>query len=142
MKQREQEKGSGIVSLLVIFLPILFLYKTTGIDSAIYICIYQMFLIFIKSTFFNHLSAGDEIWSTAPLMYAFFMNNWSPRGYLQFYLIVLWGIRLSFNLWRKGGYRGLEDYRWIKIKSRFNNPKVWHCFRIFFIWIYQMIINF
>ena len=135
------EKGSGIPSLLLIFAPMFFLWYSPGINSTLIVCIYSMFIIFIKSTFYNHLSTGDEIWSTAPIMYAYLLNDWSPRGKLQFVLVLLWGVRLSFNLWRKGGYRGLEDYRWLAIKKRFTNPIAWQCFRIFFICIYQVLLN-
>lgn len=138
----EGKKDSGLLSLTIIFLPFLFLYSHPGLYSCYIICAYQMCIIFVKSTFFNHLSAGDEIWSTAPIMYAFLLNSGSARNNLQFFLISLWGMRLSYNLWRKGGYRGLEDYRWVTIKKRFRNPLAWKAFHVLFLCVYQMVINF
>lgn len=138
----KSEKGSGLPSLLFIFFPFIFLYSQPGLYSGILLCVYQMGLIFIKSTFFNHLSAGDEIWSTAPIMYAYLLSSNSSRNNLQLLLITLWGTRLSYNLWRKGGYRGLEDYRWVTVKNRFKNPIAWKAFHVLFLCIYQMVINF
>jgi steroid 5-alpha reductase family enzyme len=135
-------KSSGLGSLFLIFLPFIYFYNQESSNSSYYLCAYQMVLIFVKSTFFNHLSAGDEIWSTAPIMYAYLDNNWTPRGKAQFYLIAFWGVRLSYNLWRKGGYRGLEDYRWVVVKQRFQNPLAWRLFQVSFLCIYQMIINY
>jgi steroid 5-alpha reductase family enzyme len=139
---KEKRQGSGLPAIVSIFLPIFFLYNYPGLQSAVIICVYQMGLIFIHSTFYGHLSFGDGIWSTAPIMYAFLLNDWSPRGTLQFLLILLWGVRLSYNIWRKGGYRGLEDYRWVVVKQRFKTALAWELFRILFLCCYQMVINF
>lgn len=135
-------KGSGLPSLFFIFLPFLYFLYFPTTNSSYLLCAYQMLLIYIKSTFLNHLSSGDEIWSTAPIMYAYLDNDWSPRGKLQLLLIFLWGTRLSYNLWRKGGYRGLEDYRWVVVKQRFQNPWAWRAFHILFLCMYQMVINY
>ena len=34
-------------------------------------------------------------------------------------LSTLWGIRLTFNFWIKGGYSGGEDYRWKEVRKWF-----------------------
>jgi len=35
-------------------------------------------------------------------------------------MISVWGIRLSYNFWRKGGYwLGGEDYRWVRVRQWF-----------------------
>ena len=51
----------------------------------------------------------------------------------------MWGARLTFNFARKGGYSGVEDYRWGVLRS--SMPK-WRFqfFNLFFIVIYQNFI--
>ena len=51
-------------------------------------------------------------------------------------LVTLWGARLTFNFARKGGYTGVEDYRWPILRERFG-PAKFAVFNIFFIVIYQ-----
>jgi steroid 5-alpha reductase family enzyme len=35
-------------------------------------------------------------------------------------LTTLWGLRLTYNFWRKGGYKkGGEDYRWAYIRKNY-----------------------
>jgi steroid 5-alpha reductase family enzyme len=46
----------------------------------------------------------------------------NPRTMLIAVLATAWGLRLTFNFWRKGGYsgglfRGEEDYRWVEMKK-------------------------
>ena len=41
----------------------------------------------------------------------------SPRVLIMTILVTVWGLRLSYNFYRKGGYsiipwKGEEDYRW------------------------------
>ena len=61
-------------------------------------------------------------------------------------LVTIWGLRLTYNFSRKGGYsiyfwKGEEDYRWKEVrksitlfKSNFN----WSLFNLLFICFYQM----
>ncbi len=54
-------------------------------------------------------------------------------------LVTAWGVRLTFNFARKGGYTGVEDYRWAVLRSRM---KKWQfqLFNFFFIVLYQNFI--
>jgi len=52
-------------------------------------------------------------------------------------LVTLWGIRLTFNFARKGGYKGLEDYRWIYLRKKITNPVLWQLFNFSFIALVQ-----
>jgi steroid 5-alpha reductase family enzyme len=48
---------------------------------------------------------------------------------------------LTFNFWRKGGYRiGSEDYRWGFLRSRIANPVKFFAFNIFFISLFQPLV--
>jgi steroid 5-alpha reductase family enzyme len=54
-------------------------------------------------------------------------------------LVTLWAARLTFNFARKGGYSGVEDYRWAVLRSRMT-ARQFQVFNVFFITIYQNLI--
>jgi len=51
-------------------------------------------------------------------------------------LVTLWGARLTFNFARKGGYSGVEDYRWAVLRGRMR-PWQFQIFNLLFIVLYQ-----
>lgn len=51
-------------------------------------------------------------------------------------LVTAWGARLTFNFARKGGYSGVEDYRWAILRGRMS-PAWFQVFNLFFIVLYQ-----
>jgi steroid 5-alpha reductase family enzyme len=53
-------------------------------------------------------------------------------------LVTAWGARLTFNFARKGGYSGVEDYRWA-ICARMS-PVLFQVFNLLFIVLYQMTL--
>lgn len=62
-------------------------------------------------------------------------------------LVLLWGIRLTYNFQRKGGYnlipwKGTEDYRWgiLREVSFLRGRVKWTIFNLLFISLYQHII--
>jgi len=59
-------------------------------------------------------------------------------------LTTVWGLRLSWNFWRKGGYGNLitheEDYRWPILRKRINSPTLFLLFNLTFIAAYQNFI--
>ena len=64
----------------------------------------------------------------------------APRVNLMTALAGLWGVRLTFNLARKGGYwRGGEDYRWSVMQERLG-PLRFQLLNITFIAPGQMLI--
>ncbi|WP_127793237.1 DUF1295 domain-containing protein [Agromyces sp. LHK192] len=86
----------------------------------------------------------DRIWSIAPIAYVWIFaagDGFSPRLVLMASLVTLWGIRLTFNFARKGGYRpGLgEDYRWAILRGRMPGW-AFALFNIGFISIYQNLL--
>lgn len=49
--------------------------------------------------------------------------------------------RLTFNYWRKGGYKpGAEDYRWSIVRSKINNRFLFMIFNIVFISLTQSVL--
>ena len=68
-------------------------------------------------------SSSTRTWSIIPVVYVGIAAAWSgftnPRSVLVLGLVALWGARLTFNFWRKGGYSpGGEDYRWPILRER------------------------
>ena len=52
-------------------------------------------------------------------------------------LTTLWGIRLTWNFWRKGGYSGGEDYRWLEVQSKSKVKKK----KIYILFIFCLIFT-
>lgn len=82
----------------------------------------------------------DRLWSIVPVVYvwvfAIAAGLGDPRLVLMAVLVTLWGARLTFNFARKGGYSGMEDYRWPVLRARMS-PVQWQLFNLFFIVLYQ-----
>jgi steroid 5-alpha reductase family enzyme len=96
----------------------------------------------------NH-SIVDKTWSLLPAYYAWVFALHSvvasgralhPRLALIAGLCTLWGGRLTFNFWRKGGYSpGGEDYRWPWLRARVH-PLAFQLFNVAFIAAYQNLL--
>ncbi|MFT6282488.1 MAG: steroid 5-alpha reductase family enzyme [Salibacteraceae bacterium] len=103
---------------------------------------------FIVSSIVDNYSQVDKLWSVAPLIYAWevaYLSHWDERMILIASVISIWGIRLTYNFGRRGGYSwkfwtGDEDYRWavLRAKPEFQAPWKWISFNLFFISFYQM----
>ena len=82
----------------------------------------------------------DRIWSIAPMAYVWVFavaGGFDARLVLMAALVTAWGVRLTFNFARKGGYRaGGEDYRWAVLRGRMS-PGWFQVFNLLFISIYQ-----
>ncbi|MCU1482653.1 MAG: hypothetical protein JWQ19_3439 [Subtercola sp.] len=101
-------------------------------------------VVWVLSMLTNEHSWVDRIWSVVPVVYAWIFAASAGLGDVRLTvvatLITLWGIRLTFNFARKGGYkRGGEDYRWQILRSRMPGWQ-FQVLNIFFITIYQNII--
>jgi steroid 5-alpha reductase family enzyme len=86
----------------------------------------------------------DRIWSIVPLAYVWVFAAAAglsdARLVLMAVLVTLWGIRLTFNFARKGGYaRGGEDYRWAYLRARMPRP-LFEVFNLLFIVCYQNVL--
>ncbi|MCJ7449289.1 MAG: DUF1295 domain-containing protein [Bacteroidales bacterium] len=104
---------------------------------------------FLVSEITRNYSQVDKLWSLIPIAYSWItlVTFPSPRLAVMASLVTLWGIRLSYNFYRKGGYniipwKGEEDYRW---KIMRDHPKLkgrlrFGLFNLLFISIYQNIV--
>jgi steroid 5-alpha reductase family enzyme len=86
----------------------------------------------------------DRIWSIVPVVYVWVFAGAAgladARLNLMAALVTLWGIRLTFNFARKGGYApGGEDYRWETLRGRMTGWQ-FALFNLFFIVIYQNVL--
>jgi steroid 5-alpha reductase family enzyme len=106
-------------------------------------------LCFIVSEATRNYSQTDKLWSLMPIAYSWITvaSFPSPRAYIMAALVTIWGLRLSYNFYRKGGYniipwKGAEDYRWkvmreapaLKGRLRFG------LFNLLFISFYQHVL--
>ena len=82
----------------------------------------------------------DREWSLLPWIYAWifalFASLSSARLDLMAAVATIWGIRLTYNFARKGGYSGVEDYRWEVLRSSMPRWQ-FQLFNLFFIVLYQ-----
>jgi steroid 5-alpha reductase family enzyme len=127
--------------------PLSVLQKTV-LMQLVAVCFGTALLCFIVSSLTNNYSQVDKLWSILPIIYTWiiaFNSDFEPRLVLMASLVTIWGIRLSFNFWRKGGYSwkiwlGKEDYRWAVLqgKPEFRAKWKWMLFNFLFISMYQM----
>ena len=106
-------------------------------------------LCFIVSEITHNYSQVDKLWSLLPPAYAWITVAAFPtaRTVIMAVLVTLWGLRLSYNFHRKGGYniipwRGEEDYRWKILRDSFalKGRMRFGLFNFLFISLYQNII--
>lgn len=102
---------------------------------------------FIISELTQNYSQVDKLWSLMPIIYTWYVAqvcNFDSRLTLMAITAAIWGIRLTFNFGRKGGYsivpwRGAEDYRWAILRKQpmLSSRFAWAFFNLFFISLYQ-----
>ncbi len=116
--------------------------------KVVYIYLGAALLCFIISTFSKNYSQVDKLWSLIPILYVWvicYESHFEKRLVLMAVLVTIWGLRLTYNFGRRGGYtwkfwEGDEDYRWaiLQAKPEFQAPWKWVSFNFFFISLYQM----
>lgn len=103
---------------------------------------------FIISWLSGNYSQVDKLWSLIPVAYVWIVaiqSDFEPRILLMAALVTVWGVRLTYNFSRRGGYSirfwtGEEDYRWAVLRSKeeFSAKWKWTLFNLLFISFYQM----
>jgi steroid 5-alpha reductase family enzyme len=108
-------------------------------------------ICFLVSELTRNYSQVDKLWSIMPIIYSVMAlaSYPGPRLWIMSSLVTVWGFRLSFNFYRKGGYsiipwKGEEDYRWKYIRQNplLRNKLRFTLFNLFFISIYQNLLIF
>lgn len=94
----------------------------------------------IASLITRDYSWVDRLWSIVPVVYVWIFAAGAgladPRLNVMAVLVTAWGARLTINFARKGGYSGVEDYRWPILRARMPAAG-WHLFNFFFIAVFQ-----
>ena len=104
---------------------------------------------FITGELTKNYSQIDKVWSLVPIFVVWYFtlsSNFNPRMILMSVLVTIWGLRLTYNFSRRGGYsiyfwKGEEDYRWKEVRksiSLFRSNLNWSLFNLLFICFYQM----
>lgn len=86
----------------------------------------------------------DRLWPICPpvfcLIVAFATGIEWARVNVMTLLVVLWGVRLTHNFARKGGYRkGDEDYRWAHLREKMS-PALFQVLSITFVYPVQLVL--
>ncbi|KAL5491736.1 hypothetical protein EMCRGX_G017088 [Ephydatia muelleri] len=115
-----------------------------------YIAFAKACLVFVVSLVTGNYSQVDKLWSIMPPVYVWIMAyiaGFQPRQLIIAGLVTLWGVRLTFNFARKGGYTwriwvGEEDYRWAELRknSLLANPIIWFIFNLSFVCFFQSFL--
>lgn len=94
----------------------------------------------IASLMTGDTSWVDRMWSIVPVIYVWIF---AAKAHLDnarldtiAALVTVWGVRLTYNFARKGGYSGVEDYRWAVLRSSMGRWQ-FQLFNLFFIVLYQ-----
>ena len=108
------------------------------------LCAAAIIVSWLLSVLTREYSWVDRLWSLLPPVYLWVFaaagGLTDPRLVLMAGLGTLWGLRLTLNFARKGGYRpGGEDYRWAALRRRLS-PRRFALFNAAFISGYQNVL--
>jgi len=121
----------------------------TLLQTWLIVCSAIIVLCFLVSEITRNYSQVDKLWSLMPIAYSWITvaSFPSPRLFIMAALVTIWGLRLSYNFSRKGGYniipwKGEEDYRWKVMRENLmlRGRVRFGLFNLFFISFYQNIL--
>jgi len=125
-------------------------YEHDALVGVSWLCVAIIVYSFVFSIVGQNCSKVDQIWSVTPWVFGwlFYAHRAAhaphPRLLLVCILMTLWGTRLTFNFWRRGGYGNgwthEEDYRWPVLRKIIGNWFLFLLFNITFIASYQNIL--
>jgi len=130
-----------------------------ALTGVTWLCVAIIVYSFVWSVVGSNCSKVDQIWSITPWVFtwSFFGHYYYTHGHkvhdrllLICVLTTLWGIRLTFNFARRGGYGNFfsheEDYRWPILRKMFaevdSTGILFLLFNISFIASYQNLLLF
>lgn len=127
-----------------------------ALTGVTWLCVAIIVYSFVWSVVGSNCSKVDQIWSITPWVFtwSFFGHYYYTHGKIHDRLLLvcvlttLWGIRLTFNFARRGGYGNFfsheEDYRWPILRKMFSSVDktgiLFLLFNISFIATYQNLL--
>lgn len=120
-----------------------------GLYHCLVLCGAVSLACFLAGQLTGNVSQVDKLWSIVPVLYTGLLafQSFSPRLLLMLLVTTLWGSRLTYNFWRRGGYSwppwvGAEDYRWAYVRKWpvLNTSVGWFLFNLLFISVYQHLL--
>ncbi len=98
-------------------------YAMDPLIFSIWLCAGFAALCWLLSIITREYSWVDRLWSISPAVFALHFAAHAhfedARLNLMAGLVGAWGVRLTYNFARKGGYKpGGEDYRWEEVKAK------------------------
>jgi len=117
--------------------------------TGMYLVVAVSTVCFLLGLITRNYSHVDRIWSLIPLVYCWhftlhcylIVRTFDVRLTVMSGLVTLWGIRLSYNFWRKGGYNfSEEDYRWPELRKIIRSRVLFELFNLTFIAFYQNLL--
>jgi steroid 5-alpha reductase family enzyme len=120
--------------------------STNPLITALALALFLVPIVLLVSEVNKNYSQVDRLWSIIPVIFNSHYTLWAhlaglPTQRLDHVMAVslLWGLRLTFNYWRKGGYSvGSEDYRWEVVKD-YAGPFWMFVFNVIFISLAQCV---
>ena len=143
MPRRIRGAGAGATRPLYSASPVVSLRPMDPLPIVLVVAAGTAATCWILSLITKDTSWVDRIWSIVPVAYVWIFagaaladGRDAGRLLLMATLATLWGARLTFNFARKGGYTGMEDYRWAILRGRMSRAQ-FQTFNLFFIVLYQ-----
>jgi steroid 5-alpha reductase family enzyme len=113
------------------------------LDAVAIVAVAACAFALVASIVTHDYSWVDRSWSVLPVIYVGIFAAWTRfadrRLDVMAAVVLIWGARLTFNFARKGGYSGVEDYRWGVLRSRMS-PRQFQLFNVGFIVLYQNLL--
>lgn len=131
---------------------------SSSYDATFWLMVAVTLFMYAMSVIHRNYSWVDRSWSIMPVVYTWIhifykfrdasSSSSSRSGFavinntavMYGVLVTLWGIRLTFNFARRGGYsRGSEDYRWNYVRGlkALKHPVVWEIYSFTNIALFQ-----
>ncbi|KAK4530362.1 hypothetical protein CCYA_CCYA04G1219 [Cyanidiococcus yangmingshanensis] len=114
---------------------------------ALYFCLLFSLWAYVRSNITGSTSQVDMMWSLLPPLYVCWFAlvtvatvGLRARPLAMAALALAWSVRMTYNFARKGGYSGVEDYRWPYLRQKISNPLLWQLFNIGFVSLYQNML--
>ncbi|MCE2790346.1 MAG: DUF1295 domain-containing protein [Saprospiraceae bacterium] len=144
-----------LLILSLILIPVSIVYFDKALSESQWLVLTQLLqlylavavLCFVVGEWTGNVSQVDKLWSIMPVVYAWMMAaqaGFDDRLVLMAVMVTCWGVRLTYNFSRRGGYswkfwEGEEDYRWSVLRQNplFSSRISWSAFNLFFICLYQ-----